>query len=80
MNNLYLQRCMHFDYLESFALFLNNLNGSMKFLPSAKYSLEDCPGTLSPTLDHTPLQKPLMKIPPGKIALQQLKKQTIFKV
>ena len=47
----------------------------MKLLPSAKYSLEDCPGTLAPTLDYTPLQKPLMKIPPGKIALQQLKKR-----
>ena len=38
---------MCFDYVEIFALFLNDLNGSMK-LPPGKYRLEDCLETFSP--------------------------------
>ena len=82
-NNFYLQRGMCFDYVERFALLLNDLDGSMKF-PPVKYPPENCFGIFFPikipkwTLPHK--QTPLVEIPPLIIALQQTKKQTIFKI
>ena len=48
---------MCFDYVEIFALLLNDLSGSMK-LPSGKYRLEDCLESFSsmkiPTMNIAP--------------------------
>ena len=81
LNILYLQRWMCFDNVERFALFLNDLEGSMKLSPG-KYSPENCLGIFSmmkiPTLPH--MKTPLAETPPLIIALQQMKKQTIFKI
>ena len=49
---LYLQRWMFFDYVERFALLLNDLEGSMK-LPSGKYHPEICLGIYFPTKIQT---------------------------
>ena len=82
LNNLYLQRWMCFDYVERFALLLNDLNGSMKLLPG-KNPLENCLETFSPwksqqwTLPHE--KTSLLKIPPVKTALQQIKKRLSLK-
>ena len=82
-NNFYLQRGMCFDYVERFALLLNDLDGSMKF-PPVKYPPENYLGIFFPMkipkwkLPHK--QTPLVEIPPLIIALQQTKKQTIFKI
>ena len=74
---------MCFEYIERFALLLNDLVGSMKF-PSGKYPPEDCLGTFSPmqipTMNIAPWKTPLVETPPVIIALQQMKKQTIFKI
>ena len=78
LNKLYLKRWMCFDYTERFALLLNDLNGSMK-LPSGKYPPENCLETFSPWKSQQwtlPDEKTsLLKIPPVKTALQQIKKR-----
>ena len=56
LNNLYLQPGMCFDYVERFALLLNDLDGSTK-LPPGKYPPENCLEIFSP-----------MKIPTINIA------------
>ena len=48
---------MCFDYIERFALLLNDLNGSMKLTPR-KYFLKDCPGIFFP------MKVPTMNIAP----------------
>ena len=47
LNIFYLQRQMYFDYVERFALLLNDLEGSMKLSPG-KYPPENCLGIFSP--------------------------------
>ena len=47
LNNLYLQISISFDYVERYALLLNDFNAWMK-LPSRKYPPEDCFVTFSP--------------------------------
>ena len=82
LNNLYLQRGMCFDYVERFELLLNDLESLMKLPPGEqppenrlKISL---PWKSQPwTLLHK--KNPFVEIPPVIIALQQSKKQTIFK-
>ena len=74
---------MCFDYVERFALLLNNLERSMK-LPPRKYPTENFLGIFSPMKISTkklPSEKThLVETSPGIIALQQLKNQTIFKI
>ena len=74
---------MCFDYVERFALLLNDLERSMKF-PPRKYPAENCLGVFSA------IKFPRKKLPSEKtrlaetspviIALQQLKNQAIFKI
>ena len=66
LNILYLQRWMCFDYVERFALLLNDLEGSMK-LPPGKYPPESCLRIFSlmkiPTMNIAPWKKnPLWKL------------------
>ena len=74
---------MCFDYVERFALLLNDLERSMK-LPPRKYPAENCVGIYSPTKISTkklPSEKThLVETSPGISALQQLKNQTTFKI
>ena len=57
LNILYLQRRMCFEYVERFALLLNDFEGSMK-IPPRKYPLENCLGIFSP------IKIPIMNITP----------------
>ena len=77
LNNLYLQRGICFDFVERFALSLNDWDGSMKTSPG-KYPPENCFGIFSPmkipTMNITPQENPLVEIPLVIIALQLNKK------
>ena len=61
LNIFYLQRQMYFDYVERFALLLNDLEGSMKLSPG-KYPPENCLGIFSPmkisTINIFPWENP----------------------
>ena len=74
---------MCFDYVERFALLLNDLERSMK-LPPRKYPAENCLGVFSaikfPTKKLPSEKTRLAETSPVIIALQQLKNQAIFKI
>ena len=74
---------MCFDYVERFALLLNDLERSKK-LPPRKNSAENCLGIFSaikfPTKKLPSEKTRLVETSPVIIALQQLKNQAIFKI
>ena len=83
LNILYLQRWMYFDFVERFALLLNDLEGSIKLSPG-NYPLENClgifPSMKISLMNIAPEKPPFVETPSVTIALQQMKKQTIFKI